>query len=236
MFNMLFKKKKQVSHKQVRHDVYIDTRYLRYLRDAIGISKDACEPYLHCLHATDETLSFQTFRPRLVEVLDAIGDLPASKGLYACFDPGNDGDPDEIKECLDRIHGIDILRCRKKTEGGIFSWETGFSVFVECSHNNAALALFDRLEPVYWINYGVIDNGVIKVILETYPECNAPSFMGIDNMMYASDYFIYSVVYGLDGVEDYYEGIGYSKDAPAALRQLVDHWGIPASLQRPGGP
>jgi len=247
----MFKKKKQVSHKQVSHDVYIDTRDLRY---EIKISKDTCKPYLHYLNATEEVLNFgtewaseplnfQTFRPRLVEVLDAIGDLLTSKGLYVCFNPGLDEDPDRIKECLDRIDGIDVLWCKAPKQRHFFSGSSGLGAIVRCSHNSAALELFDRLEPVYWIDYGIIDNEVIKGVLKTHPEYDILDFMSLEPLMNESDYFIYSVADNTardcrddEHLEYCYATIAYGRDAPAALRQLVDRWGIPASLQRPGGP
>jgi len=247
MFKLFKKREEQIAV----HHVHIDTRDLRYLREDSGISIDECESYAHAY--TEEPLSFQTFRPRIVDLLNATEDLPASKELYVCFNPGFFKNPDLIKKWLNRIPGTDILWCRepKSKFFRCICSSSGLDVLVKVSHKSAALELFDNLDMdsrdiddgyvkdgVHWIEFAILDKRWCDAVLETHSEYNILSFTGLEALKRESDYFIYCVdcegAAIFEGFEACYETIAYGAAAPAALRQLVNRWGIPISLQRPG--
>jgi len=235
------KKKKE----QVLHDVYIDTEDLK--------EQDR--------NNRPEYQSFQLFRPRLVEVLDAARDLPLSKGLYACFNPACYQSRKQIPEIEERINdmrGVDLLWCKEPKRRffkGTYS-SAGIGVSVKFSDNSAALELFDTfsnrapcgspepfdtLRRVHWIEYAILDNKWCDRLIETYPGNKILSFISLEELMRESDYFIYALFYDVtsdidEGLDDYCDVIAYGAEAPAALRRLVNTWGIPSSYQRPGSP
>ena len=236
MFKLFKKSEKQVA----LHHVHIDTR---------DIKKEG-EYYVYCTRNDPlQYIKLSSVRPRLVEILDATEDLPESKGLYACLNPGFFTPPDPIREWLNSISGIDVLWCRepKSRFFRCICSSRGLDVLVKVLHKSAALKLFDDIDmdvlgidvlgidmDALWIDFAILDERWLDAVLETHSEYEPLIFTGLESLTRESDYFIYSVCcQDLDDYEDYYEVIAYGAAAPAAFRQLVNSWGIPTRLQRP---
>jgi len=227
MFKLFKKREEQITV----HHVHIETREI----------KKEGESYVYC--ESNDPLQYITFssaRPRLVELLDATEDLPESKELYASINPGFFMDPDPIREWLNSIPGIDVLWCREPKRRFLrcACSSSGLDALVKVSHKNAALKLFDDIDmDVLWIDFAILDKRWCDAVLETHPEHKALNLTGLESLTRESDYFVYAVCCDdRDNYEDYYEVIVYGAEAPAPLRQLVNTWGIPISLQRPGRP
>jgi len=235
--NTIFKLFKKSEKQIALHHVHIDTR---------DIKKEG-EYYVYCgPNDMLQVIPFSSVRPQLVEILDATEDLPESKGLYASLNPGFFTPPDPIREWLNSISGIDVLWCREPKSRFfrcIFS-SRELDVLVKVLHKSAALKLFDDLYMdvfgidymnALWIDFAILDERWLDAVLETHQEHETLNFTGLESLTRESDYFIYGVFcQDLDNYEDYYEIIAYGAAVPAAFRQLVNSWGIPISLQRPG--